>query len=100
MVKVMGDRLALDGGEPVRREALPLHRPAFDEAEVQAAAEVIRSGHVAGNGPVSRDLERMFREYLGVRHALLTTSGTAALELALRACFESDSGSINGQVGC
>ena len=81
----MGDRLALDGGEPVRREALPLHRPAFDEAEVQAAAEVIRSGHVAGNGPVSRDLERMFREYLGARHALLTTSGTAALELALRA---------------
>ena len=82
---MMGERLALEGGTPVRRHRLPLHRPAFDECEVAAAAAVIRSGIVAGNGPVSRDLEALLCQRLGVRYAFLTPSGTAALELALRA---------------
>ena len=79
------ERLALEGGEPIRREPLPLHRPCFDEAEVEAVAAVIRSGQAAGNGPICREVEAMLRQRLGVRHVLLTSSATAALEMVLRA---------------
>lgn len=51
--------------------------------EARAAAKAINSMQIVGNGPLGQKAEAMMRKLFGVRHVLLTTSGTHALELAL-----------------
>ena len=58
--------------------------PWFDEREEKAVREAL-CGHVSGDGPIGRRVEARLAEQLGAHRALLTTSGTHALELALLA---------------
>jgi perosamine synthetase len=57
-------------------------QPSITEAEIEAVAEVLRSGWL-GNGPVCREFERRLAERYGKRHCVTTNSATAALHLAL-----------------
>jgi len=77
--------LAVDGGTPVRRDRLPLHKPWFDHREAAAVSDVLSRGHVAGDGSRGRELERLMRELTGARAALAVNSCTAALEIAFAA---------------
>jgi len=87
------DKLAIDGGTPVRTEPLPLEFPGvhyMDEEEVEAAVRVLRSRslfrHYGINPPREvKSLEAEFAEFVGVRHALGVSSGTGALHVALAA---------------
>ncbi len=63
---------------------IPFHRPSIGDAEVEAAAEVLRSGWLT-TGARAHALEAALAERLGVRHALAVNSATAALHLALEA---------------
>lgn len=61
---------------------IPFARPLIGDQERQAVANVL-SGHVLTHGPHCRIFEERFAEYLGVRHAITTSSCTTALHLAL-----------------
>ena len=63
---------------------IPHSRPTLGEEEVRAVSEVIQSGNIA-EGEVVQRFEKAFAEKLGVRHAVATSSGTAALHLILLA---------------
>lgn len=63
---------------------IPLTRPWLGAEEEQAACEVLRSGMLVQGEHVAR-FERLLAERCGRRHAIAVSSGTAALELALRA---------------
>lgn len=63
---------------------LKLSRPAIDETAISAVAEVLRSGQLV-YGEQGARFETQLKEFLGVRHALVVSSGTAALHLALLA---------------
>ena len=77
--------LAVDGGPPVRRTAFSPW-PHYAEDEVDAVAEVLRSGRVNyWTGETVSNFERNYAEALGVRHTIALANGTVALELALRA---------------
>jgi dTDP-4-amino-4,6-dideoxygalactose transaminase len=66
-----------------RRETfLGFQPPAVGDEEVAAVAEAIRSGWLT-TGPKAAELERRFAEYVGAKHALAVSSGTAAMHLAL-----------------
>jgi dTDP-4-amino-4,6-dideoxygalactose transaminase len=67
-----------------RVRSIPFHRPSLGEEEVEAVADVIRSGMLT-MGPRTIEFERRFAEYVGARHAVAASSGTAALHLALEA---------------
>lgn len=77
-------RLAIDGGEPLLADFLPFGRPDLGEDEIQAVAEVLRSGWL-GMGQRTQDFERAFAEYVGSDHAVAVSSCTAGLRLALEA---------------
>lgn len=62
---------------------IPLTRPAFDTMEEAAILQVLRSSALAGDGTYCRRVEAVLREMCGVEHALLTTSCSHALELAM-----------------
>jgi dTDP-4-amino-4,6-dideoxygalactose transaminase len=66
-----------------RRTAfLGFQPPAVGDEEVAAVADAIRTGWLT-TGPRAEELERRFAEYVGARHALAVSSGTAAMHLAL-----------------
>jgi len=66
------------------QEIIPLFRPDFGDAEIEAVAEVMRSGWI-GLGPKVEEFERKFAEYVGARYAVAVNSCTAALHLTLLA---------------
>jgi dTDP-4-amino-4,6-dideoxygalactose transaminase len=65
-----------------RSTFLGFQPPAVGDEEVAAVAEAIRSGWLT-TGPRAAELERRFAEYVGVKHALAVSSGTAAMHLSL-----------------
>ena len=62
---------------------IPLSRPVVDDEIKRAVLEVLDSRQYI-LGPACRAFEQELAAYLGVRHAVLTNSGTAALWMALK----------------
>lgn len=67
--------------EPVLAR-ISVTKPWIGDEEARALAEVVSSGCV-GQGPKVKEFEADFSTALEVRHAVATSSGTAALHLAL-----------------
>lgn len=80
------DKLAISGGTPVLTREDYLNWPVITEDDRRFVNEVLESGIVAGgSAPQVSALEKEWAEYTGARHCLTTTSGTAALHMALAA---------------
>jgi dTDP-4-amino-4,6-dideoxygalactose transaminase len=61
---------------------IPFSKPFRAPGELGYLDEVLDSGHTHGDGPFTARASRRLEELTGARHALLTGSGTHALELA------------------
>lgn len=70
--------LALHGGTPVRSTFLPYGRQSIDESDIQAVVDVLRSDWLT-TGPKVGEFEEAFAAYVGAKHAVSFSSGTAAL---------------------
>ena len=77
-------RLAIDGGEPVRRTMLPYARQSIDESDIEAVGAALRSDWLT-TGPRVPAFEQELTEVTGARHAVAFSSGTAALHGAAAA---------------
>ena len=76
-------KLAIDGGQPVREKPFPRRTP-FGEEEIALVTEAIRSQDLFGlGGPKVTALENAFAGLYGVKHAVASTSGTAAIHVAV-----------------
>ena len=79
--------LALRGGAPVRPQGYPAW-PVHDERDVEAVAEVVRSGRWGGfpePGPLAAEFAGRFAAYQGSRHGVVMVNGTVTMEVALKA---------------
>jgi dTDP-4-amino-4,6-dideoxygalactose transaminase len=78
--------LAVAGATPLFKDPLHVGRPNIGNREVLMAriGEVLDRRWLTNNGPVVQELEATVARYLGVRHIVLTCSGTKALEIAAR----------------
>lgn len=63
---------------------IPLCIPDIDENEIRAVIEVLKSGWLT-HGPKNHELEEMFAEFIGVKHAITMNSCTSALYLTIKA---------------
>src|SRR5437867_6619995 len=63
---------------------IPLFRPWIGDEEVKEVEKVLRSRWI-GMGPKTEELENKFAKFVGAKHAIGLNSGTAALDLAVRA---------------
>ncbi|MBT3266298.1 DegT/DnrJ/EryC1/StrS family aminotransferase [Candidatus Poribacteria bacterium] len=80
--------LAINGGTPAVSE-LRTEWPVRGDLERENVLEVLDSGRwcsVGHDGSKVAAAMEAFREWIGTEHAVACTSGTSALELALRAC--------------
>jgi perosamine synthetase len=78
------NRLAIDGGEPVRKNLLPYGHQWIDEEDIQVVADVLRSDWLT-TGPKVGEFERAFADFVGAKEAVAVNSGTAALHAAMYA---------------
>ncbi|MGB0116413.1 MAG: UDP-4-amino-4,6-dideoxy-N-acetyl-beta-L-altrosamine transaminase [Terriglobales bacterium] len=72
------ETLAIHGGSPVREKLLPYGRQSLDDADIQAVVEVLKSDWLT-TGPKVEEFEERFVAWVGARHAVSFSSGTAAL---------------------
>jgi perosamine synthetase len=72
------ETLAIHGGTPVRGKLLPYGRQSLDEGDIQAVVEVLKSDWLT-TGPKVGEFEERFAAWIGARHAVSFSSGTAAL---------------------
>jgi len=68
----------------VKVRSIPLARPSLDDEMKQAVLDALENDRYT-NGENVFEFEEEFARYIGVRHAVSTNSGTAALHIALLA---------------
>ena len=61
---------------------ISMSSPDLTEAEIEAVLDVLKSNHLS-LGPRVGEFEDQFARYVGTRHAVAVSSGTAALHLSL-----------------
>jgi perosamine synthetase len=66
------------------RDFIPIAKPVIGSEEVEAVAEVLRSGFLT-QGESVRKFEDQFSEYIGVGNSVAVCNGTVALDLAMKA---------------
>ena len=65
---------------------IPFNKPCIVGPELTYVSQAIANGHASGNGPFSKRAQKLMEERFGARRTLLTTSCTAALEMAALLC--------------
>lgn len=80
----MAERLAIDGGAPVRPQRLPYGRQTVDAADIAAVVDVLKSDWLT-TGPAVDAYEAAVAAFAGAAHAVAVSSGTAALHAAMHA---------------
>ena len=63
---------------------LPLSRPDINQSDIDAVVEVLKTGWIT-TGAKAAELEKLFCDYLGCKHAIALTSATAGMHLLLYA---------------
>jgi perosamine synthetase len=75
--------MATPAPQPDLRRAIPASEPVLAGREREYVLEALDSNWISSQGPFNERFERAFAAYVGARHALTCTNGTAALHLAL-----------------
>lgn len=83
------EKLAIDGGKPVRSTKLFYGHQYIDDADVAAVTQVLRSDYLTC-GPKITELEQRLCELTGAKYAVVVSNGTAALHIACQAAGVSE----------
>lgn len=75
------EKLAINGGYPVRSGKIYYGRQWIDESDIEAVVEVLHSDFITC-GPKVEELEQLLCEYTGAKYAVAVNSGTSALHCA------------------
>ena len=78
------EKLAIEGGKPVRETLLPYGHQWVDEADIETVVQVLRSAWLT-TGPKITEFEKTFAKFVGARYAIAVSNGTAALHAAMYA---------------
>jgi len=74
--------LAIQGGSPVRSTLLPYGHQSIDERDIQVVVATLRSDWLT-TGPKVVEFEDRFAAWVGAKHAVSFSSGTAALHASV-----------------
>ncbi len=78
----MEEKLAMEGGKPVREKMLLFGAPSFGEEEINEVVATLKSGWIS-TGPKAKQCEPEFAAYVGAKLAVALNSCTAGLHLSL-----------------
>ena len=83
------DKLAIDGGKPVRNTPIGYGRQYINDDDISAVVEVLRSSFLT-TGPEIKKLEDKICKVTGAKYAVVVSNGTAALHIACMAAGVTD----------
>lgn len=66
-------------------DKIPVAEPDIGEDELKNVTEAVKSGWVSSKGKYIKEFESEFSKFIGTKHGIAVSSGTAALHLALAA---------------
>lgn len=75
------EKLAIHGGEPVRKEKINYGRHWIEEDDINAVVETLK-GDFLTCGPKIAEMEQALCDYTGAKYAVAISNGTAALHCA------------------
>lgn len=75
------EKLAIQGGTPVREKKLFYGHQYIDDKDIEAVVEVLKSDYLTC-GPKITELEKRLCEITGAKYAVAVSNGTAALHIA------------------
>src|SRR5580765_2770769 len=78
--------LALNGGTPVSKTAVPFMHTALAEQDINAAIGVLKSGMLRAASKCD-EFEKKFAAMTGAKHMMTCANGTCALQLAYEPLF-------------
>jgi perosamine synthetase len=81
----MLNKLAINGGTPVRTTLLQYGKQTIDNSDKMAVLDVLDENKYLTQGPLVEKFEDKVKEYCGAKYAVAVNSGTAALHLAVDA---------------
>jgi len=85
----MSEKLAVRGGQPVRKEFLPYGHQWIDDYDIKAVTDVLKSDWIT-QGPKVSEFEKLIADYCNAKYAVAFSSGTAPLHAASFAVGISD----------
>jgi len=62
---------------------IPFHKPYIGQRAIDYIQDVLERGKLSGDGPVGHEVEAELKRRYGIRHLLLTTSCTHAMEIGM-----------------
>ena len=65
---------------------IPFNKPCLVGSELIYVGQAVAGGHASGDGPFTRRAQKLLEDRFGAQRILLTTSCTAALEIAALLC--------------
>ena len=65
------------------KDFIPLHAPNFNGKEKEFVLDTLNSTFVSSVGKYVEDFENSIKQFTGVKFAIATVNGTAALHIAL-----------------
>lgn len=78
--------LAINGGRPILDSKSIKQWPIITREDKKAVIDVLNKGILWGeNAPKTKELEKVWADYVGVKYCLAVNSGTAALHMAVAA---------------
>lgn len=77
-MSVKNNKLAILGGDPVRKDLLSYGKQSIDESDIESVVEALRSDLLT-TGPKVEEFENNFSDFVGSKYAVSFSSGTAAL---------------------
>jgi dTDP-4-amino-4,6-dideoxygalactose transaminase len=89
------ETLAINGGDPLRKEPYPIHTTKIDQKEIDLVVDVLNQGHLSGfsarpgerflGGKRVIELEELFAKKFHVKHAVSFNSATSGIHGAMAA---------------
>ena len=67
------------------KKFIPVNEPLVTNSDVLSVSKVLKSGWISSEGPNVKLFEKNFAKYIGHKNAVSVSSGTAALEVAIKA---------------
>ncbi len=77
----MPEKLAINGGKPIRKTFLPYGKQWIDGSDIKAVVDVLKTDRIT-QGPKISEFEKLISNYCNSKYAVAFSSGTAALHAA------------------
>lgn len=75
------NKLAINGGTPIRDTYLAYGKQKIDEDDINSVVKVLKGDYLT-TGPIVSEFENSVAKYVGTKYAVAVSNGTAALHMA------------------